>query len=76
MAKIINFPRKTKITDQEKTILWVIKIFEKLAKLDQVKECNLHITEEGLKDIEGFEPKIEDIINAIEYLKREGAIIP
>jgi hypothetical protein len=75
MADIIKFPRKTAITDQEKTVLWVIKVVDNLVKFGQAKECNLHITEKGLKDIEGFKPEAEDIANAVEYLQREGAIV-
>jgi hypothetical protein len=75
MADIIKFPRKTAITDQEKTVLWVIKIVDNLVSIGQAKECNLHITEAGLKDIEGFKPEPDDIANAVEYLKQEGAIV-
>lgn len=75
MSKIIQFPRKSKITDQDKTVLWVIKTFEHLVEIGKAKECNLHITEAGLKDIEGFEPTQDEIAVATEYLKREGAIV-
>lgn len=75
MADVIPFPRKTEVTDQEKTVLWVIKVVDHMVSLGSAKECNLHITEQGLKDIEGFKPQAEDIVAAVEYLKQEGAIV-
>jgi hypothetical protein len=70
---IIAFPKKDNSYD-EKLVLWTIRAMEKMSKIGRVKKCELFITEEGLKTIENFEPDLNDVPNAIEYLKREGAI--
>jgi len=70
---VIAFPKKENSYD-EKLVLWTIRAMEKMVKIGRVKKCELFITEEGLKAIENFEPNLNDVPNAIAYLKKEGAV--
>jgi len=74
MADVIPFPRKRPLTYNEKLVLWTVKVIDEMVSIGKAKQCNLHITPEGLKDIERFEPNPLDIQNAYEYLKPAGAV--
>ena len=69
---VIAFPKKENSYD-EKLVLWTIQAINE-GKIDKIKKCELCVSKEGLKAIENFEPNLNDVPNAIAYLKKEGAV--
>jgi hypothetical protein len=76
MDKVIEFAsrRKSKVTHQQRIVLYTLKVYTDLYEKGLVPAPNLHITESGYKDIEGFIASDDELRIGMKYLKEEGAI--
>jgi hypothetical protein len=76
MGKVIDLgsKRKSKVTHEQKIVLYTLKVYTDLYGKGLVPAPNLHITEAGYKDIEDFTATNDELRIGMKYLKEEGVI--
>lgn len=76
MTKVIELAsrRKSKVTHEQKIVLYTLKVYTDLYQKGLVPAPNLNITEAGYKDIEDFEASNDELRVGMKYLKEEGVI--
>lgn len=65
---------KKEMTREQKVFVYVIKTFNELVKKGLMKGGSFQVTEEGLKQIEGFEPTDDELRECIEHMRAGGII--